>query len=554
MRKAAKVAVTTSVIAVLAGGGYGAFNIVHAVVGQGGTSSVPPADQTAPATQPPSNPDAQKLATAFLQSWQSGPDHYGGAASNTDSPSTAQTALQSYHDGLSLTSVAFTGITAAGPDPQLTNATKVNFSVTAQVKGGTWSYPGSLDVVQGTNGTQAVHWLPSVLYPKLTDGQNLQAGAVTGAPGTTAVTDRNGTPLTAAQDPSLSDILATIAKNGQPNGGSGGSGVEVVDDSGSPVGPATVFTPPKAATIRTTLDAHLQQVAETSVRQSVLQGKSTGVVVVDPQNGHILAIANTATDVNLAINGAQPPGSTMKIITAAALFDHSSLTPASVLPCPLQQVASSETFTNESDVPASTSSTMTTDFAESCNTAFIYAAGQNLTQTGRPASALHNEAAQVFGLGSWSIGGGVTTEDPSIPADPTGGDRPAQYIGQGKVVVSPLVMASVGATVQSGTFHQPILMPGQEQTPAPAPLSARDDGFLKHMMTAVARYGTAAPRLGDLSGVGAKTGTAEVPGGTDGWMVAYNSNIAVCALVQGGSSGVDSAGYVVRSLLLATGS
>ncbi|MEY9843759.1 penicillin-binding transpeptidase domain-containing protein [Streptacidiphilus sp. MAP5-3] len=558
MNKAAKIAVATTVAAVLAGGAYAAVNVVHAVVGSGSDSGAGSAaatfDPTALATNPPSSADAQKLATAFLQSWQSGPGHYGGAASDTDSPTTAQAALQSYHDGLALTGVTFTGITPAGPDPQLTGATKVNFSVAAQVKGGTWSYPGTLDVVQSTNGTSAVHWASSVLYPKLTDGQNVQAGAVTADPGATTVTDRNGTQLTAAQDPSLSDILATIAKNGQASGGSGGAGVEVIDSSNSPVAPATVFTAPKAATIQTTLDAHLQQVAENAVRQSVLQGMATGVVVIDPQNGHILAIANTASDVNLAINGSQPPGSTMKIVTSTALFDNTGLTPSSVLPCPKTLEASSESFNNESDVPDSATSTMTQAFAESCNTAFIKAAADNLTQNGQPASALHDTATQVFGFGDWSIGGGVATQDPSVPADPSGGDRAAQYIGQGQVVVSPLVMASVAATVQSGSFHQPILIPGQAQTPASTALSSRDDGYLQHMMSAVAQYGTAAPRLGDLSGVGAKTGTAEVANGTDGWMVAYNSNIAVCALVQGGSSGVDSAGYVVRPLLLADGS
>ncbi|MFE3850543.1 hypothetical protein ACFXPN_05290 [Streptomyces griseorubiginosus] len=35
----------------------------------------------------------------------------------------------------------------------------------------------------------------------------------------------------------------------------------------------------------------------------------------------------------------------------------------------------------------------------------------------------------------------------------------------------------------------------------------------------------------------------------NGWLTAYNSRIAVAALVEGGSSGVDSAGYVVRHLL-----
>lgn len=69
------------------------------------------------------------------------------------------------------------------------------------------------------------------------------------------------------------------------------------------------------------------------------------------------------------------------------------------------------------------------------------------------------------------------------------------------------------------------------------------------MMRSVATIGTAAPRLHDLPGVGAKTGTAEEGDHTNGWLTAYDSHIAVAALVEGGTSGVDSAGYVVRKLL-----
>ncbi|MEU9457090.1 hypothetical protein [Streptomyces sp. NPDC048277] len=54
---------------------------------------------------------------------------------------------------------------------------------------------------------------------------------------------------------------------------------------------------------------------------------------------------------------------------------------------------------------------------------------------------------------------------------------------------------------------------------------------------------------GDLVGVGAKTGTAEEGDHANGWLAAYNASFAVAALVEGGSFGVDSAGYVVRNLL-----
>ncbi|MEV0743242.1 hypothetical protein AB0I51_46710 [Streptomyces sp. NPDC050549] len=51
--------------------------------------------------------------------------------------------------------------------------------------------------------------------------------------------------------------------------------------------------------------------------------------------------------------------------------------------------------------------------------------------------------------------------------------------------------------------------------------------------------------------MGAKTGTAEEGNGTNGWLTAYSDDLAVASLVEGGSSGVGSAGYVVRDLLTA---
>jgi hypothetical protein len=506
---------------------------------------------------PPSATTATQQATAFLQAWQAGPDHYADAGKASDSPLTTQAALQKYHDGLGLTGVTFSHITAAGASTQDTAAELVSFDVSAQVKGGTWSYKGSLTVVQSTNGKTAVRWAPTVLYPTLGDGQSLQAGPITATATSTTVTDANGTPLTAARFPSLGDILATVAKNGTAAGGASGTGVEIVDSTGSPVAAATAFTQPKAATIRTTLDAKLQATAEAAVKLPQVRDKSTGVVVIRPSDGHILAIAYSGGDGDIAINAAQPPGSSMKILTAAALFDQAGMTPNSTAPCLTQQGAASETFHNEADVPNLPQATLLEDFARSCNTGFILAAFDKLVQGGQPSPALANEAANVFGFGDWHIGGGVGTTDPKVPADEQGGDNPAQFIGQGRVTASPLVMASVAATVQHGSFKQPILLPGQQQAAASSSLSATTDGYLQKMMRAVVRqsYGTANPVLGGLSGtVGAKTGTAETNDGTDGWMTAYNDNIAVSSVVLGGSSGAGTAGYVVRALLQATGS
>ena len=217
-------------------------------------------------------------------------------------------------------------------------------------------------------------------------------------------------------------------------------------------------------------------------------------------------------------------------------------------PCTDSLTANSQLFHNDSGVSANPGSTIAQAFTVSCNTAFIKDGFHYLVHDG-DASALHDEAVNVFGMGSWSIGGGVATTDPSIPPDVQGGDQAAQFIGQGKVTATPLFMASVAATVRGVGFKQPVILPGQHQDTAPRPISARTAGYLQTMMRSVATSGTAAPRLGGLAGVGAKTGTAEEGDHTNGWLTAYNSRIAVAALVEGGSSGVDSAGYVVRHLL-----
>ncbi|WP_236653194.1 penicillin-binding transpeptidase domain-containing protein [Streptacidiphilus melanogenes] len=555
MNKGAKIAVASVVAAMLAGGGYAAFNIGHALLGSpGGPATFNASDLS---TAPPSSTAAQAQATTFLQAWQAGPGHYADAGKASDSPLTTQAALQKYHDGLGLTSVSFSHITATGTS-SAGGAETVGFDVSAQVKGGTWTYKGSLDVVQSGNGKTAVRWAPSVLYPSLAAGQSLQAGPVTTSAASTTITDQNGALLTAAQFPSLGDILSTIAQNGTAAGGASGTGVEVVDSSGSNVSAAKVFSQPKAATIRTTIDATLQARAEAAMQLPQVKGKSTGVVVVRPSDGHILAIAYSGGVGDIAINNPQAPGSSMKILTSAALFDHAGMSPSSTAPCSTEQTAASEQFHNEQDVPNNPNASLIDDFARSCNTGFIWAGYDKLVTHGQPSSALADEATNVFGFGSWSVGGGVQTADPKIPTDEQGGDNAAQFIGQGRVVLTPLLLASVAATVQHGSFEQPILIPGQKQTSAPASLSGSTDAYLQQMMRAVVRqpYGTANPVLGGLSGtVGAKTGTAETPNnGTDGWMTAYNDRIAVSSVVIGGSSGAGTAGYVVQKLLEATGS
>ncbi|MGW7522470.1 penicillin-binding transpeptidase domain-containing protein [Streptomyces sp. NPDC054783] len=549
MNRAVKIGLAGTCTALLALGGIGTYNVLHGLAsGSAGDADSRDArafDPSALSSTPPSDAEAVKRARAFLDGWSR--QSLDGAAGDTDVPGTASQALRDYADGLHLKKLSFGHILSEGPSSVTPGATKVTFDVTAEVAGGTWSYPSAVAVLKSTNGRSAVHWNNSVLYPGLGDGQSLTAGKLpAGAGGTKVVASDGKTDLSGFA--SLRDIAATIGKNAKPAGGTPGTGVAVVDAGGAGVKTLKVFSKGRPAVVRTTIDAGLQTVAERAVKDAHLQQKPAGTVALDWRNGHILAIAHSGDDGDIAINGIKSPGSTMKIITSAALFDKAGLTPSSPAPCKDSLMANSQLFHNDSGVRANPGSSLAQAFTVSCNTSFIKDGFHYLVHGG-DASALNDEAVNVFGMGNWSIGGGVATTDPSIPADVQGGDQAAQFIGQGKVTATPLFMASVAATVRGAGFEQPVILPGQHQETVSRPISARTAGYLQSMMRNVATSGTAAPRLGGLVGVGAKTGTAEEGDHTNGWLTAYDSRISVAALVEGGSSGVDSAGYVVRRLL-----
>ncbi|MFR9793235.1 penicillin-binding transpeptidase domain-containing protein [Streptomyces sp. MB22_4] len=547
MNRAVKIGIAGTTTALLVLGGIGTYNLLHGLTGGSAGDRTQDAgfDPSTVSTTPPSGAEAVKLTRTFLGHW-SGQD-LDGAAGDTDAPDAAAQALRQYKAGLRLTKVTFGDVLPAGPSSATPGATKVTFTVTARVAGGSWSYPSAVAVRKSTNGAAAVHWNNSVLYPGLGDGQSLTAGTLPqGASDAKVVAGDGRTDLSGFD--SLRDIAATIRQNGKATGGRPGTGVAVVDGEGAGVRTLKTFKKGSAPVIRTTIDARLQTAAESAVKDPHLQGMPAGTVALDWSNGHILAVAHTGADGDIAINGIKSPGSTMKIITSAALFDKAGLTPASPAPCTPSLMANSQLFHNDPGVRPNPKSNLAQAFAVSCNTSFIKDGFHYLVHDG-DASALHDEAVNVFGMGSWSIGGGVATTDPSIPTDAQGGDQAAQFIGQGRVTATPLFMASVAATVRNAGFRQPVILPGQRQESAARPISPRTAGYLQSMMRAAATGGTAAPRLAGLAGVGAKTGTAEEGDHTNGWLTAYNAHIAVAALVEGGTSGVDSAGYVVRRLL-----
>ena len=110
-------------------------------------------------------------------------------------------------------------------------------------------------------------------------------------------------------------------------------------------------------------------------------------------------------------------------------------------------------------------------------------------------------------------------------------------------------MASVAATVDYGSFKQPILVAGTKQVTATA-LPSSTDTYLKEMMRAVVTEGTAAG-IGFGPDVYAKTGTADIVGQEqpNSWLVAFDpdEDIAVADLVLNAGYGAQVAGPEVKA-------
>lgn len=152
---------------------------------------------------------------------------------------------------------------------------------------------------------------------------------------------------------------------------------------------------------------------------------------------------------------------------------------------------------------------------------------------------------------------GTTTYDGSVPVTTSDNDKAAATIGQARVQTSPLVMASIAATVKNGAFSQPVLVPDavKKKYTAPAELDAEVADQLRELMRATVTSGSARA-LRELPGhPHAKTGTAEFgtgkPPRTHAWMIGYqgDSDLAWAVLLEDGGSGGADAGPVAARFL-----
>jgi cell division protein FtsI/penicillin-binding protein 2 len=297
-----------------------------------------------------------------------------------------------------------------------------------------------------------------------------------------------------------------------------------------------------------TLDDRLQTLAEQVLAKT---GPAAALVALRPSDGSILAAANDAAagGQNYATFGQFAPGSTFKIVTSLALL-RAGLTPDSPVECTPTVSVNGKQFKNYSDYPSTALGTIALReaVAQSCNTALI-------GQRGELGKGDLASAAATLGLGV-DHDLGFPSFFGKVPAPASETEAAASLIGQGKVLASPMAMATVIASVQAGTTVVPRLVDQVDvSVPAEAkPLAPAEADQLRTMLRQVVTEGSGRG-LADVPGppVIAKTGTAEYADGdtirTHAWMVAAQGDLAVAVYVETGESGSQTAGPVLEAFL-----
>ncbi|MCK8680176.1 penicillin-binding transpeptidase domain-containing protein [Streptomyces lichenis] len=543
MRSGAKVAIVGGAFVLVAGGvGYAGFNLWNGITG--GVDNVGEA-RPLKASGPITAEETERTSRDFLAAWAKGDAEAAGQLTND--PANATPVVGSFREAAHVAKAVITPGTASGTTVPYT----VKATVSHQGHSKVLSYSSKLTVVRGaTTGRPLVDWAPTVLHPKLTKGASLRTGEAETA--AIEAVDRQGRKLTREKYPSLGTVLDTL-RTRYADQVEGEPGIETWIEPASADAPnQTLLTLTKGVPgkLRTTLDAEVQAAAERAVKRF---GQAS-VVAIRPSTGEISAVANNpATGFNTAMQGAQAPGSTMKIVTAAMMLDRGVVDgPSSPVECPEEVQWKGGTFHNLDHFSIPDGGSLTESFRRSCNTAFIKAVGP-LSEKDVEDTALGETARKYFGLGGvWSTG--IPSSDASVPAS-QGSETAASYIGQGKVTMNALSVASIAATAKSGAFHQPVLVPKElikgEITTA-QPLPGNIASALRAMMSATATTGTGAQAMASVGGdKGAKTGSAEVDGqsSSNSWFTGYADDLAAASVVQSGGHGGDSAGKVVADVL-----
>ena len=288
--------------------------------------------------------------------------------------------------------------------------------------------------------------------------------------------------------------------------------------------------PRAAAPVRSTIDTRVQAAAVTA-----LAGRFGGIAAVEPRTGRILALAG------VAFSAPQPPGSVFKIVTTTAALDSGKVTPSKEFPVQTEAVIDGVPLSNAGGEACGGS--FKDSFANSCNSVFaplgVEVGADRLVET-----------AERFGFNREpTISGALASSIPGADEIEGALDLGSTAIGQGRVLATPLQMATVGQTIANdGVRLDPTLLPSAAPRSSRV-TSAKTANTITRLMEGVVDYGTGTAGAVEGVRVAGKTGTAELgdtrgpdaefnaddPSNTDAWFTAFaparRPRIAVAVLL-----------------------
>jgi penicillin-binding protein A len=427
--------------------------------------------------------------------------------------------------------------------------------------------------LSGSGGGARIHLAPVLLFPGLRPGEVLRR--TTTMPPRATLLASDGTPLaegpqrtspipTAANEivgtlePIPASQRATYAALGYPaNAQVGHDGLEYIFQrqlGGRPGGKlmagtrllASVAAVPGKA-VKTTINPTLEEAAISAMGDNL-----AGIVVMNPRTGALEALAG------LAFSSVQPPGSTMKIITASA-----------VLTAGLAKLTTEYPYASSADIGGynlqdangeTCGGTLLNAFATSCNSVFA-PLGVELGASKLVAMA------ERYGFDSpSSIPGALESLIPSVATIGGATAVGSSAIGQGMVQASALEMTDVAATIADhGRRPVPTLAAGARPHFVNV-ISRTVASEIQQMMIAVVQYGTGVTAQIPGVEIAGKTGTAELRttqgpdagsnasanSNTDSWFVGYpvhNPQVVVGALFPGQGAGAATAAPAVAQVL-----
>jgi peptidoglycan glycosyltransferase len=337
-------------------------------------------------------------------------------------------------------------------------------------------------------------------------------------------------------------------------------------------------TPPQGGSVALTLNAKAQRAAYRG-----LNGRKGAAVAVDPSTGAILALATSPSfDPNLvsshdpkavranyarlakdrdqpmlnrALRETYSPGSTFKVVTAAAALESGKFTKDSDVydGASLDLPQTTSNLPNENGAPCNPGrATLTDALRFSCNASF----GKVGLDLG--GKALRAQARKFGFEKAFHIP--MTSAISDFPDNPNPPQTAQSAIGQFDVRATPLQMAMVAATVANrGELMSPYLVQ-EVRAPDLSPLdvtqptslgramSPASAQQLTDMMVQVVENGTGTN--GKISGVtvAGKTGTAQQGGGRrpHAWFISFapaeNPKVAVAVVIENGGNASEISG------------